>query len=165
MSSRSQAWEDGMRAEALAKIVLTRRKDLQILTGDPLSKTNDVDFVVRVSSEGKFDNWIFGVEVKGRKRVTESLVFETAKRVERSLQNSIPTCLFVMNTNTEKGWYVWLLRPAPGDQRNIDLISLHNEASGHFTLGDYVHELTDEGVESIVEQVKTWYTRRRILNR
>ncbi len=121
MSSGSIAWVEEMRAESLAKLSLTRRKDLQILSLSRSPGHPSYDFLVRIRGVNGTITPEFGVAVRGTTESLDRVRLPSAHLPGRGdtpgdgsiyhEEEGLPVCLFIFNIDTESGVYTWLREP------------------------------------------------------
>lgn len=167
------SWLHVMKAEALAKIHLTRRPDLDLLTPSRSSLTG-YDLLVRVRETGLLDTPEFGVETKGidqplessrwRSRVLKDLAREADRQRATATDLSLPICLFVFNIDTEEGLYTWLREPIADENSESGMLRMATpfsvtsngdaKAAAHVSF----EKLDRAGLDRIVERVIQWYS-------
>jgi hypothetical protein len=142
------------RARLLTDLVLTRRKDLRILT---LADAFDVgiDCVVQVLTPvaSEFVYPSFGVQVKGTSQhlPDEDAATEHARKGWKPLTARKlflgPILVFLFSVEDDVGYYSWLMQP-----------QVLKDAPGLSDISTPVmHRLTREAVDDIVAQVTSWF--------
>jgi hypothetical protein len=116
-----ESWASAMRAEALAKLLLTERNDLEVIEQPP---GVGYDMLVRIRTEAPALVPEFAVEVKGtRRNATAQKLREwlgTLRIRERGV--GLPWCLFVFQVEKRQGTYCWLYEPVV-DENGAALLS------------------------------------------
>lgn len=151
---------NGVRAEALAKIFLTRRRDLDVLPVPRSERTEGFDFLVRVLSGNAAGRPEFAVEVKGLRggRATPSALHRLWKNAAPTAARYLPVVLFVFDVDAERGWWTWLNEPKAGlyDEANARSNGSRGANSIPFP-ADPFEELNNDAVDDIVRQITAWY--------
>ena len=171
----STSWIYAMRAETLAKLILTRRPDLDVLTTSG-SFRGGYDLLVRITGTGLSLTPEFGVLTKGidqpltstrwRSSVLRSVVRLEDRDGARGTDQFLPVCLFVFNIDTEEGLYLWLKEPQVEKDGNSRVqLSTYPRASGENgndlgKSGAPFEKLDNDAVARIVERVVEWYRAR-----
>jgi hypothetical protein len=170
------SWIYAMRAETLAKLFLTRRRDLDILALPESTSRVGYDLLIRVNGAGTVDTPEFGVEIKGidqplessrwRSPLLRSLVQTRNRDTVRMTDEYLPICLFVFNIDTEEGLYLWLREPhlEQNGHTKAYLSTNLSEANGSqralATNGARFEKLDKAALDRIVEKVVEWYRSR-----
>jgi hypothetical protein len=174
------SWIFAFRAEALAKLHLTRGRDLDILTLPESPSRVPYDLLVRVNGAGTLDTPEFGIAIEGIDQPLESNRWrspllrrfaQTRNRdAVRTTDQNLPICLFVFNIDTEEGLYLWLREPhveQNGHARAYLSTSLP-EANGNGQTAAFssarFEKLDNAAIDRIVAAVVEWYrVRDRVL--
>ncbi len=173
------SWLHVMKAEALTKIHLTRRSDLDILTPSRSSLAG-YDFLVRVRGTGLLDTPEFGIEAQGidqplessrwRSRVLKDLARQADRQSATATDQALPICLFVFNIDTEEGLYLWLREPIVdqngelGTHRMATPFSVTSNGDAKVAAHAPFEKLDKAGLDRIVERVIQWHrVRERLL--
>lgn len=165
------SWVNAMRAETLAKLYLTRRRGLDVLTVSGSSGRAGYDLLVRVKSADTATMPEFGVETKGTSQPLNSSGWRS--NLLKSLMNAeyrgegpiLPICLFVFNIDTEKGLYAWIYEPIVESDGNarIDYALRHwpnDVRSGKISNVPPLQNLDNSAIDHIVDRVIQWYRAR-----
>jgi hypothetical protein len=155
-----ESWADALRAEALAKLLLTERGDLEVIE-EPAGAGYDV--LVRVLAEDSILVPEFAVEVKGtRRRITTQRLREwlVNMRVPESAGH-LPWCLFVFQVESRKGMYCWLHEPIVFENgaaiRSVwDPRTLSSDLQRKISLLPSLSPLNEQALDLIVSQVVRW---------
>lgn len=147
--TRAQPWYIGERAEALARVYLTRRPDLLV---KPEHKDYGVDYIVEIMKNSRPTRRAFGVQVKAR--VAPIVVgAESSRTTFRFVPDSwmaeipFPLCLFVFTMENDEGFYQWV----------VDPIITTDGPKLHLNVHTELRRLDDTALDHIVEQVNSWY--------
>jgi hypothetical protein len=143
------------RAELLTNLVLTKRKDVRILTIEG-SKDVGVDFIVQVVNpivgEKVFPG--FGVQVKGTSQELpdEDAATKFAAK-DWKLQSAkefflFPIVCFLFSMENDVGYYSWLLRPQVGKDASPGLIGVSPPE---------MKKITKRTADEIISQVSKWF--------
>jgi hypothetical protein len=142
------------RAELLAELVLTRRKDVQV---GRMGQHHDagIDLVARVNHPVMNGAILphFGIEVNG---TTEALDDEQAatryakRHHERDLKGLwfCPIVLFLFSMEGDQGYYSWLLEPAVSKERTPSLTKV-----AHLEM----NKISKKSIDDLIEQVVEWF--------
>lgn len=147
--ARTQPWYIGERAEALARVYLTRRLDLLVKHEDA---DYGVDYLVEITKNNRPTKRIFGVQVKARiapitegaQDDRESFHFVSEKWME---EIPFPLCLFVFTMENDEGFYRWVVEPIVTDAGPKLRLNAGKELS----------RLDSAALDRIVAQVDQWY--------
>lgn len=148
-------WYVGLRAEALAKVYLTRRDDLII--SEQQQGAGTLDFLLKITQDGKYSGRMFGIEVKATASSSDLIQEQEFFKVKNKKYNfnisffkdlPFPMCLFFFTVDNDKGYYKWILEPIIKDHNNVALKINENE---ELTL------LNDEEIDNIITIVNSWY--------
>jgi hypothetical protein len=149
--SNEQAWYIGERAEALARVQLTRRKDLRVY--QELNHTG-VDFLVEISKDARNTRRVFGIQIKGQ---VEAINETTQQKTEISdtytnqMNTDVfpfPICVFFFTMEDDRGYYTWLTEP---------IITQDGQPKLRVNAGEQAYPLMSLELSAIIEQVNTWY--------
>jgi hypothetical protein len=105
-----ESWVSAMRAQALAKLLLTERTDLDVV--EEPSRLG-YDYLVNIQASAVAMTPIFAVEVEGtRRRITSQILRDwlVGLRPPKHL-DQMPWCLFIFQVETRQGMYCWLNEP------------------------------------------------------
>jgi len=142
------------RAELLANLVLTRRKDVEVI---PLhQKDVGIDLVARVRQPvmGGQVLPMFGVEVKGTvnpladDEAATRFANARAKRRPSSGLFLFPIAIFLFSVEGDVGYYCWLLEPSVPRDRSPRLDRVSNLS---------MHKITKRSLDDMVQQVVAWF--------
>lgn len=168
----STAWVTEMRADALAKLSLTRRRDLSIFEVSRSTADMGYDLLVRVNGLAGALVPEFGVEVKGTTRSLNGGRFPAALRREVDVSRArlheivqdvgLAVCLFIFNIDTEDGVYTWLSEPVDIKARVLAVSSAHPVVAPvihqHQSLNGQEFKVIDHAaIDRIVEDVVRAY--------
>lgn len=161
-----QAWYIAERAEALATVFLTRRGDLEVIPSGRYGRDASYDLLVRIATAHTATDTTFGVEVKGvrsvKRRGKNAFLVNYTRRELRD--TGLPICLFLFAVDDEQGYYRWLFEPVISShdkaELHIGMTITHDDPAQHerIVARDEFAPLTDHAIDTIVEQVKHWYT-------
>src|SRR5262245_50523456 len=144
--TRAQPWYIGERAEALARVYLTRRPDLLV---KPEEADDGVDYIVEITKNNRPTRRVFGVLVKARiapMTAEESLAafhFMPEKWME---EIPFPLCLFAFTMKNDEGFYQWVAEP----------IVIDNDPKLRLNTGKELSRLDNAALDGIVTQVNHW---------
>ncbi|HEY7034725.1 MAG TPA: hypothetical protein VH482_25525 [Thermomicrobiales bacterium] len=172
----STSWVYALRAETLAKLYLTRSRDLDILTLSESTNRVQYDLLVRVNGVGTIDTPEFGVEVKGisqplesnrwRSTVLRNLARWWDRSEDETTDQHLPICLFVFNIDTEEGLYLWLREPHVEQNGYVKAYLSTNLPEGNgrqktaISNGVRFEKLDKVAIDRIVDKVVEWYRAR-----
>jgi hypothetical protein len=138
------------RANALAIVLLTRRRDLSVV-----EKTTEkgLDYIVTIGSGRGIGERTLGIDLAA---VLTPLAVGRANRKLKSKMARIksigpflyPVCVFLFAAKSDQGYYTWAYEPVVG---NDGVPTLKNRSEAH------CRELNDDSLEAIVDQVNRWY--------
>jgi hypothetical protein len=145
----------GERAELLAKLVLTRDKNLEAV---PLSERADfgLDMIVRIHPPIAHGDVLphFGVNILGTSihlndedMATKVANLQWQDRPGKSVY-LFPTIVMLFSVDGDSGYYSWLLEPHVGKDRMPTLTKVS-------PLG--MTKISKKTVDDIVEEVKDWF--------
>lgn len=167
-----QPWFVGERAESLAILHLTRRKELEVIPISRYAHRAGYDLLVRVNQPNMADDATFAVAVKGERSLPQGRdhLFQVRYSPIQLKQAELPVCIFLFNVTTEVGFYRWLYEPAV-DKRNQANLRLAAEFSQQttpdgmgrkeITVRSPFEELSDQALQAIVSLVTRWYGAKR----
>jgi len=147
--TRTQPWYIGERAEALARVYLTRRSDLLVKQENA---DYGVDYIVEITKNNRPTRRVFGVQVKARVApitagAKDSLTaFRFAPEIWMA-EIPFPLCLFAFTMENDEGFYQWVVEPIV----TVDGPKLHLNTDTELS------RLDNAALDRIVEQVNSWY--------
>ena len=155
-----ESWVSAMRAEALAKLLLTERSDREVIEEPP---GVGYDLLVRVHGDAPALVPEFAVDVKGtRGRITNQKLREwlVNMHVPESAEQ-LPWCLFVFQVESLKGMYCWLHEPIVLENgaaiRSVwEPRSLTRDPLRKIATLPSLSQLNGHALDSIVSQVVGW---------
>jgi hypothetical protein len=147
--TRAQPWYIGERAEALARVYLTRRPDLLVKQEEA---DYGVDYIVEITKNKRPTRRMFGVLVKARiapiiAGTGDSLAafhFMPEKWME---EIPFPLCLFGFTMENDEGFYQWVVEPSVTD----------DGPKLHLNTGKELSRLDNAALDRIITQVNHWY--------
>jgi hypothetical protein len=146
----------GTRAEQLAIVYLTRRNDLEVLTGNHRTNIASFDIIVNIH-DTRMSAKQFAVEVKARLDPTDrNLLLRDALQRARYLKpNDIPSCLFFFAMRNDEGYYAWLREPKvnPDGKPVLKLADPEKRMRNQPLL----KPLDNDAIGEIVTRVSEWY--------
>jgi hypothetical protein len=147
MAEEKDPWFVIERSEALAALLLTNQKDVEVVF--QRKKDDGADLVVGFDSRTSPPTRLFVVQVKGTVSANQTDWMQDIKQLFRAGggQLCLPTCVFVVNVRDNKALYAWIAEP----------IAEPNRATLKFHQSPTFHELNDAAVTEIVRQVKAYY--------
>lgn len=153
MTDTVQLYTD-RRAALLAEVVLTRRKDVQVI---PLGEKADVgiDFIVQITTpiSGHPGNPSFGVRFHGTskplndERAANRLANQVAETPARTPLLA-PIVLMVFSMEDDRGYWGWLMEPVGIGSSGPSLQSV---------LRMEMREINNESLEDLFSQVISWF--------
>lgn len=143
MADEKDPWFVIERSEALAALLLTSRKDVELVVQK--KKADGVDLLVGLDNGASPSTRLFVVQVKGTVSANPSDWMQNVKPLfpTNGKQIYLPTCVFVVNVRDNTTQYAWIAEP--------------NRATLKFHMDPTFHELTDAAVTEIVSQVNAYY--------
>jgi hypothetical protein len=155
-----ESWVSAMRAQALAKLLLTERDDLEVIDEPP---GVGCDLLVRVRAESLVLVPEFTVEVKGTRRITDTVTLRdwlSSIRVTGAIEG-LPWCLFVFQVETRQGHYCWLNEPLISENaatlRSVwEPRSISRNLHQQETTLPLLVPLDSQALDGIVSQVVAW---------
>ena len=147
--TRSQPWYIGERAEALARIYLTRRPDLLVKQEEA---DYGVDYIVEIAKNGRPTRRMFGVLVKARIAPLTGDTQDSFAAFHFASQTwmeeiPFPLCLFAFTMENDEGFYHWVVEPIVTDEGPKLRLNTGNELS----------QLDNAALDRIVTQINQWY--------
>ena len=160
-----QSWYVTERAEALAALYLTRRKDLEVIPVGRYETDYPLDLLVTVKSGDKLGDASFGIEVKGVRKEGRGAKgqFRTSYSLREVHDRGLPICTFLFAVDDEQGYYRWLLEPVVSPdgnahlKLNLDIPADAKWQQNEFALRSQFAPLSDESIGALIEQVLRWY--------
>lgn len=160
MTNQAEMFEYAWRAALLAKVMFTRRTDL-----DVRAEVEPWDLFVELLDGDAHTGQVFAIEVKatlkpeglGRVLGTGEVALrgEWLQHVEREAERDkdapFPVCFIGVAMTTDTGYFAWIRRPV----RDGSADGLVTERPEHLL------PFTDESVDEIVANVREWYRQRR----
>ena len=146
---RAQPWYIGERAEALARVYLTRRPDLLVKQEEA---DYGVDYIVEITKNNRPTRRIFGVLVKARiapitVSAGDSLAAFHFMPEKWMVEIPFPLCLFAFTMENDEGFYQWVVEPIVTD----------DGAKLRQNIGKELSQLDNAALDRIVAQVNHWY--------
>lgn len=147
MAEEKDPWFVIERSEALAALLLTNQKDVEVVF--QRKKDDGVDLVVGLDNGTSPPTRLFAVQVKGTVSADPTDWVQNVKQLFRAGggQFFLPTCVFVVNVRDNTTQYAWIAEP----------IAEPNRATLKFHQVPTFHELSDEAVMEVVGRVKAYY--------
>jgi hypothetical protein len=148
MTTEKLPWFVLERSELLAKLLLTDRPDVRILSRQ--DRDDGVDFVVGISGRGGLATPMFVARVRG---TTTSDPQECVRATAALLPDNVPlaawpTCLFVIDVRDNRAFYAWLAEPTVETGRPR-LASVPTPA---------FQPLDAAALDHIIDRVSAWHT-------
>jgi hypothetical protein len=147
--TQEQPWFFQERAEAFAKLLLTKRNEVQVLPAG--GHERGIDLLVEALEEGKPTLRFFGVllvphlDLPDRKSLESGALSAPAEQAP--VEASLPVCVFVIGVRKPEGLYRWSVEPVVEAGRAL----LRRGAEAHW------QALDETGVARLVAQVNAWY--------
>ena len=147
MPDEKDLWFVTERSEALAALLLTNEKDVQVML--QRKKDDGVDLLVGLDSPPSPPTRLFVVQVKGTVSANPADWMQNVKQLFRAGggQLYLPTCVFVVNVRDNTTQYAWIAEP----------VAETNRATLKFHQDPTFHGLNDMSVAEIVSRVKAYY--------
>jgi Domain of unknown function (DUF4365) len=147
MPTEKVPWFVVDRSEALAGLLLTSRKDVEV-RGEK-KKDDGVDFLLAVNEGEPLPTRLFLVQVIGTTSADPSEWMKGVKEIFQPKTGTLflPVCVFVVNVRDNRALYAWVAEPCPDGQ----------QAKLQFPPTPTFHELDQAAVDEIVNRVKAWY--------
>lgn len=146
-SMKEQPWYYEERAQSLALMYLSRRKDLAI------KRQQDdygLDFLVTILKGESYTGRIFGIEATSALDLTKISRFT---KYQAALYNDIPfpICLFFFSMSDDKAYYRWIKEP---------VIDAENWPYLEMSQSQTLTALTNQELARIIAEVDIWYDKR-----
>jgi hypothetical protein len=146
--SRQQPWFVRDRATALASLLLTSRKDVDVrqLTDDE----SGVDLLAEVLKGGAKAGRFFGVQVAGRLDLPDGPTVDPdprSPRPKRVAEFTMPLCAFLFDVRSNQGFYRWVVEP----------IIEHGDPKLERLTDKKWNKLDEAAVDGMVDHVSAWY--------
>jgi hypothetical protein len=146
--STTEQWYIGQRAEALTKVLLTRRTDLIITSLQ--EEERGLDYRVEITPEGQPTGRIFGIQVKAR---IQALQKDTQLRLNghtdgEKMTTIFPVCLFYFTMEDNGAYYRWLIEPIITNDQAPKLSKVRTNE---------FHKLDSEEINHIITRINDWY--------
>ncbi len=149
MSEEKQEWYVAERAKTLARLYLSRRKDLVVTQP---GKDVGLEFIVYLGKEGEPAIRQFGVFLRGTKSAA------TEAGLDRSLRPTMqgfarvgpfpyPTCLFHFTMDDDQGYFTWVTEPVV--EEDSPRLVMHE--------APHVRKLDKAALDEIADRVDRWY--------
>jgi len=147
--AKQDPWFFQERAEAFAKLVLTKHNNVKVLpyAGHDMA----INLLVEVLKDGKSTFRFFGVQLVPHLDLPD---MQTGKggvfshsRERGSFEASFPSCVFVIGVRKPEGIYRWVVEPVVEDGRAL----LQRDLEGNW------QTLHEAGVAPLIGQVNVWY--------
>lgn len=147
MAEEKDPWFVIERSEALAALLLTNQKDVEVVF--QRKKDDGVDLFVGLDSQTSPPTRLFVVQVKGTVSANPADWIQNVEQLFRAGdgQFHLPTCVFVVNVRDNKTRYAWIAEP----------IAEPSRATLKFHQAPTFHELNDAAVAEIVSRVRAYY--------
>jgi hypothetical protein len=160
MTDRLDMPEYVWRAELLAKVILTRRSDIEVR-----HPVRPWDLLVELLEGESHTGQVFAVEVgatlrpegfgradeNGEVAVRAEWRHKLRVEVERAKDTPFPVCFVGFAMTTDQGYFAWIRRPVR-DGTSEGLVT---------ELPEHLFPFTNEVVDDIVTSVREWYRQRR----
>ena len=137
------------RAEALARVYLTRRPDLLVKQEDA---DYGVDYIVDITKNNRPARRVFGVLVKARVAPLTAGTGDSLTAFRFVPENwmaeiPFPLCMFAFTMENDEGFYQSVLEPiVTGDSPKL-----------HLNIKTELRRLDNTALDHIVDQVNQWY--------
>src|SRR3954452_7492857 len=117
MAEEKDPWFVLERSEALAALLLTNQKDVEVVF--QRKKDDGVDLVVGLDSQTSPPTRLFVVQVKGTVSANPTDWMQNVKQLFRAAggQLYLPTCVFVVNVRDNTTQYAWIAEPIAESDR------------------------------------------------
>lgn len=147
MAEEKDPWFVIERSEALAALLLTNQKDVEVVF--QRKKDDGVDLVVGLDGRASPPTRLFVVQVKGTVSASPTDWVQNVKQLFPAAggQLYLPTCAFVVNVRDNKTVYAWIAEP----------VAETDGATLQFHQAPTFHELNDTAVTEIVGRVRAYY--------
>lgn len=150
---KSDKWYIRERAEALAVLYLTRRKDITVSARE----TDDgVDLIVSLLSNGKSTGKIFGVKLTATD--SSKHLKKELGRLDENFRGHLlshirdvpfPVCLLFFAVDSDVGYYAWMIEPVSPRNGEAPRLRVHQRCA--------FRELTNDSIDEIIAAVHGWY--------
>lgn len=146
MTDVKDPWFVLERSEALAALLLTNQKDVEVVF--QRKKDDGVDLFVGLDGQTTPPTRLFVVQVKGTVSANSADWMQNVKQLfpAGGRQIYLPTCVFVVNVRDNTTVYAWIAEPA------VEL----NGAALKFPAPTF-HEVDDVAVADIIKRVRAYY--------
>lgn len=147
MADEKDLWFVIERSEALAALLLTNEKDVQIVF--QRKQDDGVDLFVGLDSRPSPPTRMFVVQVKGTVSANPADWMQNVKQLFRTggRQLYLPVCVFVVNVRDNTTQYAWIAEPIAEPSRAT--LKFHQDPT--------FHDLNEATVAEIVSRVKAYY--------
>lgn len=147
MAEEKDPWFVIERSEALAALLLTSQKDVEVMFHR--KKDDGVDLLVGIGSPTSPPTQLFVVQVKGTVSANPTDWMQNVGSLFHGNggQLYLPTCAFIVNVRDNTTRYAWIAEP----------IAEPHAVKLQFHQTPVFHELNDETVAEIVSQVQAYY--------
>ena len=146
--SSQDPWFFEERAEAFAKLVLTKHNDVKVLpyAGHDMA----IDLLVEILNDGKSTFRFFGAQLVPHLDLPD--IQDAGPRPlshlgSDPLEAALPLCVFVIGVRKPEGIYRWVVEPVIKDGRAL----LHRDGEPHW------QALDETGIARLIGQVNAWY--------
>lgn len=148
--STTEQWYIGQRAEALTKVLLTRRNDLVVTTLQ--DDNHGLDYRVEITADGQATGRIFGVQVKARLQALpkNAQIQVNGHTRDKNTTFTLPVCLFYFTMEDNGAYYRWIIEPVITDDQTPKLNRIHS---------DTLYRLNSEAVDHVISRINNWYER------
>jgi len=155
--AKQEPWFIGERAEAFAKLVLSKHSDVKFYLGPDMAIT----LLVHILKDGKPTRRFFGVQVIGYLDDLPDLK-DAGEKVLAHLRRDpfeaeLPICVFVIGVRKPEGIYSWVVEPVVEDGQPV----LHKRSISPQDMESIWQTLDEEGVARLIGQVNAWYAARK----
>lgn len=165
MTTTIEMPEYAWRAELIAKVMFTRRADINVVHAEARGAHHGWDLVVELLDGDAHTSQVFAVEVKatlkpdgfghvaenGEVALHNEWIEKIARDAAKAADAPFPVCLIGFAMTTDTGFYAWIRRPV----RDGSSAGLVTERPEHLVA------FTDATVDEIVASVREWYRQRR----
>jgi hypothetical protein len=147
MAEEKDPWFVIERSDALAALLLTNQKDVEVVF--QRKKDDGVDLFVGLDNRTSPPTRLFVVQVKGTVSADPADWMQNVNHLFRNGggQLYLPTCVFVVNVRDNTIQYAWIAEP----------VSEMSRATLKFHQDPKFHDLNDSAVTEIISQVKAYY--------
>ena len=138
------------RAEALAMVVLTSRRDIRTLA--PPAESG-LDLMVEIVAPESGQSRVFGVKLKGtdQELSSETKAGRYLKAAIRFKERKIyyfPSLIMLFSMVRDEAYYAWEIEPKVIAPKTVKL---------NVELGPECHRLDERALDQIISQVNDWY--------